>query len=217
MNDALLAGATGLIGHALADLWAASVPPPARLHLLMRRAMPAAARQVVHPVDFTQLPPLPRAGTAFCCLGTTIKTAGSQAAFRAVDHTAVLAFARAAKAAGVRRFAVVSALGANPHSGTFYNRVKGEMEAELATLGFAHLVIARPSLLSGNRTALTQPMRLGERLALAVTAPLAPLIPKAWRPIAADTVAQALLRATAGSGSSGVQVLESAALQDLGA
>ena len=217
IHDALLAGATGLIGRAVAAQWAATVPPPARLHLLVRRAEPAGARQMVQVVDFAQLPALPPARTAFCCLGTTIKTAGSKAAFRAVDHTAVLAYARAAQAAGVQCFAVVSALGADARSGTFYNRVKGEMEAELATLGFAQLVIARPSLLSGDRAALAQAPRLGERLALALTAPLAPLIPKAWRPIEADTVARALLRATADANTRGVRVLESAALQDLGA
>ncbi len=215
MNDALLAGATGLTGHELAALWAAAVPSPATLHLLVRRALPAGARQKVHVVDFQQLPVLPAASSAYCCLGTTIKVAGSQAAFRAVDHTAVLAFARAARAAGVQRFAVVSALGASPRAVSFYSRVKGEMEADLATLGFASLVIARPSLLAGKRSALTQAPRLGEQLALAFTAPLTPFIPKAWRPIEAATVARALLRAVA-QGTPGVRVLESAALQDLG-
>lgn len=216
MNDALLAGATGLIGHELARLWAGTVAAPGTLHLLVRRPLPAGSRQAVQVVDFEHLPALPSAGSAYCCLGTTIKVAGSQQAFRAVDQTAVLAFARAARAAGVSRFAVVSALGASPRSGTFYNRVKGEMEAELATLGFTSLVIARPSLLAGNRAALAQAPRLGERLALAVTGPLAALIPKAWRPIEAATVARALLRAVA-EGAPGVRVLESAALHDLGA
>ena len=168
--------------------------------------------------------PLPHADTAFCCLGTTIKVAGSQAAFRAVDFDAVLAFARAARAAGVRRFGVVSSLGASPTAGSFYSRVKGEMEAELATLGFAQLVIARPSLLIGDRAKLGQAPRVGERLALLVSRPLLPLIPKAWRPIAADTVARALLRALVqtalpapGSALPPPQILESATLQELGA
>ena len=210
---ALLAGASGLVGRELAHQWAG----PGPLHLLVRRQLSAGtALQRVHVVDFAALPPLPQADTAFCCLGTTIKQAGSQAAFRDVDHGAVLAFARAARRAGVRHFGVVSALGANPRSRTFYNRVKGEMEAELATLGFASLLIVRPSLLGGDRAALGQPLRLGERLALALTAPLAPLIPKAWRPIAAATVARALLRGVA-QARPGVRVLESAALQELGA
>ena len=213
MKTTLLAGATGLIGREFAAQW----PGPGKLHLLVRRALPAAGkRQQVHVVDFAALPALPKAEAACCCLGTTIKTAGSQAAFRAVDHDAVIAFAQAARAAGVRHFAVVSALGADAHSGTFYNRVKGEMEAAVTALGFDSLVIARPSLLSGDRAATGQPRRAGERLALALTAPLAWLIPKAWRPIAAARVARAMQRALA-QARPGVRVLDSAALQDLGA
>ena len=212
---ALLAGASGLVGREVCAQWVG----PGLLHLLVRRAFApvgAAARlQRVHLVDFTALPALPRADEAYCCLGTTIRAAGSQAAFRAVDHDAVLAFARAAQRAGVQRLAVVSALGANPRSPGFYNRVKGEMEEALAGLGFASLVIARPSLLTGDRAALGQPPRLGERLALAATAPLAPLIPKAWRPIAAATVARAMQRALA-EARPGVRIVESSELQELG-
>ena len=212
---ALLAGATGLIGHAIATSWTG----PGLLHLLVRRAVPATGAaprlQRVHVVDFAALPALPRADEAYCCLGTTIKVAGSQAAFRAVDFDAVLAFAQAAQRAGVQRFAVVSALGASPRSPIFYNRVKGEMEAALAGLGFASLVIARPSLLAGDRAALGQPQRAGERLALALSAPVAGLIPKGWRPIAAATVARAMRRALA-EARPGVRVVESAELQDLG-
>jgi uncharacterized protein YbjT (DUF2867 family) len=211
---ALLAGATGLIGREVARHWTG----PGPLHLLVRRSGTTAPMPLhrVHVVDFAALPPLPQADRALCCLGTTIKAAGSQEAFRAIDHTAVLAFARAAQRAGVRHFAVVSALGANARSRTFYNRVKGEMEAELATLGFASLVIARPSMLAGDRASLGQPVRLGERLALTLTAPLAPWMPKAWRPIEAAVVARALLRAL-DRPSPGLRHLESAALQELGA
>ena len=222
---ALLAGATGLIGRKVARHWTG----PGPLHLLVRKARtartsPHAGAPLLreHVVDFAALPPLPTAQTAFCCLGTTIKVAGSQAAFRAVDFDAVLHFARAAQRAGVRRFGVVSALGASAKSSSFYNRVKGEMEDELQRLGFATLVIARPSLLAGDRASLGQPQRIGERITLAVTGPLAAFIPKAWRPIQAAVVARALLRAVAAGengagGTASVQVLESGALQDLGA
>jgi len=212
LHPALLAGATGLIGRALAAQW--SGPQP--LHLLVRREMPATGpAQRVHVVDFAGLPPLPRAEWAFCCLGTTIKVAGSEAAFRAVDHDAVLAFARAAVAAGVTHFALVSALGADARSRNFYSRTKGEVETALRSVGFRHLVIARPSLLSGDRAALGQPARLGEVVALALTRPLAGLIPKAWRPIDAGVLARALVRGL-GQAAPGVTVLDSAALQDLG-
>ncbi len=190
----LLAGATGLIGQAVAAQWAG----PGTLHLLARREVAlAGSHRQLHVVDFKALPALPRAEAALCALGTTLKTAGSQAAFRAVDFDAVLAFASAARAAGVRRLAVVSSLGASASAASFYSRVKGEMEAALTALHFETLVIARPSLLSGNRAALGQPQRPMEQLAMQLSAPLSALVPAAWRPIAAATVARALLRALA--------------------
>jgi uncharacterized protein YbjT (DUF2867 family) len=212
--DILLAGATGLIGRELMRELLAQ-RRAGTLHLLVRRPIEAPAGARCHVVDFAALPALPRAGSAYCALGTTIGQAGSQAAFRAVDHDAVLAFARAARAAGVTRLAVVSALGANPKSATFYNRVKGEMEAALQTLGFETLVIVRPSLLAGDRAALGQPLRLGERIALAVTGPLAPLIPRALRPIKATTVARGMLQAMK-SRQGGVRIVESGELQQRG-
>jgi uncharacterized protein YbjT (DUF2867 family) len=208
---ALLAGGSGLVGRELAALW----PGPGTLHLLLRRAQAAGPHQSVRVVDFGALGALPAAHDAYCCLGTTLKVAGSPAAFRAVDLDAVLAFARAARAAGVQRLAVVSALGADARSRSLYNRTKGEMEQALRDMGFGRLVIARPSLLTGERQALGQPARPAEALALALTRPLAPWIPLAWRPIAARTVARAMLRALA-QDEPGVVVLESAQLQAQG-
>jgi uncharacterized protein YbjT (DUF2867 family) len=216
-GHALLAGSTGLIGRALAQHWASTHSAASRLHLLLRKAGPnTETRCISHVVDFAALPALPAADEAYCCLGTTIAVAGSQEAFRAVDLGAVLAFAQAARQAGVQRFAVVSALGASASSRTFYNRVKGEMESALQALGFAQLVIARPSLLAGDRASLGQPTRWAERATLAVTGPLAALIPLAWRPIEAAVVARAMVRALAAD-RPGVQILESADLQKLGA
>lgn len=211
----LLAGATGLVGREVMQALLARTPAPP-VHALVRR-LPEAADARVHwlAVDFARLPTLPAAEEAWCCLGTTIKVAGSQAAFRAVDFDAVLAFARAAQAAGVRRFGVVSALGASARSGNFYSRVKGEMEAAIGALGFEAVVIARPSLLAGNRAALGQPTRLGERLALRLTAPVAALIPKSVRPIEARTVARGMLAAMQPP-PRGVRIVESGELQQLG-
>jgi uncharacterized protein YbjT (DUF2867 family) len=211
----LLAGGTGLIGRELATLLLAETPPPA-LHMLARRVPDHAdARATWHRVDFASLPRLPKAKQAYCCLGTTIKQAGSRQAFRAVDFDAVLAFARAARAAGAEGLAVVSAFGASPRSGSFYNRVKGEMEAAVGALGFASVVIARPSLLAGDRAALGQPQRSGESLALMLTAPIAKLIPKSMRPIEARTVARAMIAALL-EARPGVRIVESGELQDLG-
>jgi uncharacterized protein YbjT (DUF2867 family) len=211
----LLAGGTGLIGRELMQALLTAKAAP-HLHALVRKRPEGAdARVRWQSVDFSALPRLPSARDAYCCLGTTIKQAGSQAAFRAVDFDAVLSFAQAARAAGVQRFAVVSALGASARSATFYNRVKGEMEAAVGALGFASVVIARPSLLAGNRAALGQPVRTGERLALLLTGPVAGLIPKSLRPINAQTVARGMIVALQ-QAQSGVRVVESAELQDLG-
>jgi len=217
-RSALVAGATGLIGRALIERMLAERAVGA-VHALVRNPSPALSalsgvNQVV--VDYGGgLPELPAADDAFCCLGTTIKVAGSQTAFRAVDHDAVVAFARAARAAGATRLGVVSALGANPKSSVFYNRVKGEMEADVVALGFDSVIIVRPSLLLGDRAALDQPLRAGERMAAVLTGPLGALIPKSVRPIEAGTVAQALLRAML-QAESGAWRFESAALHDLG-
>lgn len=148
----------------------------------------------------------------FIALGSTIKVAGSQAAFRAVDFTAVVALARAGKAAGATKLGVVSAMGANADSSVFYNRVKGEMEQALAQLGYRALVIARPSMLAGDRDALDQAPRPAERLGLLAMALLKPLLPANYRTIAATRVAQALLRAVH-STEQGTRVLPSGEMQ----
>jgi uncharacterized protein YbjT (DUF2867 family) len=207
----LLAGATGLVGRALLTELLAK-PGHEPVHLLVRRPQEAPKGAIAHTVDFARLPVLPPATEAYCALGTTIKDAGSQAAFRAVDFDAVVAFAKAAKAAGVQRLALVSALGADARSSNFYSRVKGEAEAALQALGFASLVIARPSLLVGDRSALEQRARPGERLALALTGPIAGLIPRGLRPIRAEAVAQAMVDALHTRGP-GVHVLNSAQMQ----
>lgn len=189
----LLAGASGLVGRALLQELLAD-ESVAQVHAVGRRALPMRhAKLVQHEVDFKALPALPRAHEAYVALGTTIKVAGSREAFRAVDFDAVLAFAKAAMAAGALRLGVVSAMGASTRSGIFYNRVKGEMEEAVSALGWRTLVIARPSFLAGDREALGQPVRPGETLALNVSRWLAPLIPANFRSIDAACVARALL------------------------
>lgn len=217
LRTLLLAGATGLVGRAVIDL-ALALPTLCAVHAVARRRPGwATADTRLHwlTADFAALPALPAADAALCALGTTIGVAGSQSAFRAVDHDAVLAFAQAAHTAGVRRFALVSALGADARSPVFYNRVKGEVEQALETLGFDTLVIARPSLLLGDRAALGQPRRSGEDLAQRLGRPLAALVPRRWRPIEASVVAQALWRRL-GEAGPGVHRLESHALHTLG-
>nr|WP_206026566.1 NAD(P)H-binding protein [Rubrivivax benzoatilyticus] len=207
-----MASATGLVGREIDRRWAG----PGPLVRLTRRPLPARAGRVnVRVPDFlaaAAFAALPPAETAFCALGTTRAAAGSDTAFRAVDLDAVLAFARAARAAGVRRFALVSALGADAASSNLYLRTKGEAEAAIEALGFETLVVARPSLLLGDRGTLGQPPRPGEALAQHLSRPLAGWIPARWRPVAAADVAAALLH-TMAAPAPGLHRLESAALQ----
>ena len=148
----------------------------------------------------------------YIALGTTIKVAGSRAAFRAVDHDAVLALARQARQSGARNLAVVSAMGADAASRIFYNQVKGETEDALRALGYATLVIARPSMLDGDRASLGQPGRLGEELGLALMRRIKPLIPANYQAISARDVARAMVR-TMESARPGTQVLLSGQMQ----
>lgn len=188
-----IAGASGLVGRRiLQGLLAADTV--SEVHALCRRSLGIKHPKLVeHLVDFNDLPPLPRIDELYLALGTTIRNAGSQAAFRAVDFAANLAVAKAAMGAGVRRIALVSAAGADARSGIFYNRVKGELEAALERLAPEALLIARPSLLLGDRKALGQPSRPLEQFAAAIFGVLGRAIPVAMRPVAASRVASALL------------------------
>jgi len=208
----MVAGATGLVGR---EVLAALLADKANrtIHVLGRKA-PALqdARIVVHQVDFRQLPKLPQADEVYVALGTTIKAAGSQAAFRSIDFDAVLAVARAAHATGTSRLGVVSAMGADPGSRVFYNRTKGEMEQALSGIGYRSVVIARPALLTGDRARLGQPERPGERIGLQLSRLLKPLIPANYRPIAASRVAASLIAAVRAA-PPGQHVLMSGAMQ----
>jgi len=191
------AGASGLVGRQILQRLLAD-DSVALVHSIGRRELDLThPRLIQHCVDFSKaLPALPCVDEAFIALGTTIKTAGSQAAFRAVDFDAVLAVARAAKAAGAQRLGVVSAMGADSSSRIFYNRVKGDTEKALESLDFQTLVIARPSFLDGDRQALGQPLRGGEKLALTVSRWLSPIIPANYTSVKASSVAAALLAVT---------------------
>lgn len=208
----ILAGATGLVGH---ELLACLLEDPAvaAVHVLGRREPPVRhAKLAAHRVDFAApLTALPAADEVYLALGTTIKTAGSQQAFRAVDFDANLAVASAALRAGARRAGLVSAMGADARSRIFYNRVKGELEQALAGLPFDGLVIARPSLLLGDRSALGQPPRAGERLGMALGKALDVLMPANLKPIEARSVARAL--AAAVPAARGVTTLLSGAMR----
>jgi len=215
----LLAGATGLVGRALLVRLLAAERRQ-RVIVVARKPLPAtSARDPRLTVRVGEMATLAgESGTlddAYIALGTTIKIAGSEAAFRAVDFDLVVAVARRARAAGARRLAVVSALGADRRSRIFYNRVKGEMEEALTGLGYESVVLARPSLLIGDRESLGQPTRAGEVWAARLLGPLLPIVPASVRPIAATAVAAAMVDAL-DHAEPGTRVLSSADLQRLG-
>jgi uncharacterized protein YbjT (DUF2867 family) len=191
----IVAGTTGLVGRGILQGLLAD-PTVAAVHSLGRRK-PATqhSKLTAHVVDFAALPALPPADEVYLALGTTIKVAGSQAAFRAIDHDANLAVATAALAAGAKKVGLVSAMGADANSKVFYSRVKGELEDAVAAMPFEGMVIARPSMLVGDREALGQPVRQGEVLASALGRAVGFLIPANYKPINASAVAKALLAA----------------------
>lgn len=226
MGTALIAGASGLVGAELLRQLLAAEEYDRVIALGRRRvevAHPKLTQEVADFVALEQVAADLHCTDAYCCLGTTIKAArstssgraGSRAAFRAVDHTAVLAFAWAAQRAGAQRFFVVSALGADAGSRVFYNRVKGETEDALRVLGFSTLAIFQPSLLLGRRAQA----RLGERVMAALLWLAEPLLlgsARKYRAIHAEVVARAMLRCSFGRAGQGLLVFPSDEIQDLG-
>jgi uncharacterized protein YbjT (DUF2867 family) len=179
----------------------------------------AGGAQVETPVvDFADLrsyTDVLAADQVFICLGTTMKKAGSREAFRQVDVDAVVAAAEAALAAGARDAFLVSSVGAAPAARGFYLRTKGEAEAAVAALPFRSVQIARPSILTGHR----HEWRPGERMGILLARLLTPMMvgsARRYRPIAAETVARALV-AIARDPRAGVHVYESERLARLGA
>lgn len=211
MPTALVAGATGLIGRRLVRLLIESDDYD-RVHLLVRRPTGITDdRLVEHAIDFDKLPDagedVGSVDHAFCALGTTIRTAGSREAFRRVDHDYVVAFAKLARDLGAQQFAVVSSLGADPDTRSFYLRVKGETERDLEALGLPRLVILRPSLLTGGRDEF-RPGEKVSQLLLGITSPLLVGRLGRIRPVSDEQVARAMLGSVKNEGSA-VRVIES--------
>ncbi|QKZ12456.1 oxidoreductase [Spirosoma sp. KUDC1026] len=210
-KTALLIGATGLIGNLLARQLVDS-PIYEKVKVLVRKSLPWQHPRLQE-VQFDFDHPnglVTQADDIFCCLGTTIKKAGSQEAFRKVDYQYPLDIARLGLANGAKQFAIVTAMGADSKSMFFYSRVKGDVERDLAALNYPTLLIFRPSLLMGNRR--QEDSRLGERIAESVMGLLNPLVPDKYKGVQASKVANAMLT-TAQQGLTGKHVFESDALQ----
>jgi uncharacterized protein YbjT (DUF2867 family) len=209
MKIVLLAGATGLVGREILHLLSRD-PMIAEVRALVRRPLPEQDKgpQVKECIaDFDQLQEHPdwfRTDLVFCALGTTIAKAGSQTAFRKVDFEYPLMIAKLARAQGARHFLFVSALGADPRSYFFYNRVKGELEEAVLALGYSSVTIARPSLLLGDR----REHRFGEELAKRISW----MFPLPWRGVQGSQVAAALVHA-AHEEKPGVEILDNKSLR----
>lgn len=206
---ALVVGATGLIGDLLSHRLVESNVYE-KVKILARRPLTwqhPRLQEIKFDFDYPN-GLLAQADDIFCCLGTTIRKAGSKEAFRKVDYQYPIDIARLGLDNGAQQFSIVSSMGADSESTFFYNRVKGDVERDLATLGYPTLMIFRPSLLLGERPEF----RFGEKLGEGLMRLVSPLIPAKYKAIDASKVANAMLQ-TAQQGLTGKHIFESDALQ----
>lgn len=211
-RTALLVGATGLIGKQLLTKLL-HVPYYDKVVVLSRRSLGMVHTKLEEVIfDFNNPnPSLVKADDIFCCLGTTIRKAGSKEAFKKVDLLYPLSIAKLGLKNGAEKFLIVTAMGSDAESGIFYNQVKGEVEKGLSLLNYPILHIFRPSLLLGNR----QETRLGEKAGEVLAAIFKPIMLgplKKYRAIDSGKVANAML-AFAKKTEKGIFVHESDILQ----
>lgn len=206
MKTLLILGATGKVGSQLLAQ-ALAHPEVGWVVAPTRRALGPQARLSNPIVDFRALPAAPwwHAEACLCALGSTLRQAGSRAAFAEVDHDHVLAAARLARQAGTPTFVLNSSLGARAASGNFYLQVKGRTELDLAALGFDSLTLVRPALLDAGPRNDPRP---AEALGLRLVKAAGPLLPRRWRAVPTAAVARTML-ASALWPRPGQQVIES--------
>lgn len=205
---ALVLGATGLIGNQLTHKLCQSAYYE-RVKVLVRKPL-GWQHPRLQEIQFDFDHPnglITQADDIFCCLGTTMKKAGSKEAFRKVDYQYPMDIARLGREQGATQFALVSSMGADAKSMFFYNRVKGQLERDINSLNYRTLLIFRPSLLLGKRSE----SRLGEKISEGVMKLLNPLIPAKYKAIESDTVAEAMCTKTQAS-LTGRHVFESDAI-----
>jgi uncharacterized protein YbjT (DUF2867 family) len=204
MKKALVIGGTGLVGNQLIHLLLAD--EAYQVIALVRKPMPLQhdrLTQVVFDFDHPDAAAVV-ADEIYCCLGTTIKVAGSKSAFYKVDYEYVLSIAKIAFTNGTKKFALVSSMGANKNSGIFYSQTKGAIEEAVTAIGFQSLFILRPSMLLGQRTEF----RLGEKIGKFIITVFNFAIPKKYKGIEAWQVAKGMI-AVMNSNETGVHILES--------
>ena len=192
----LIAGPTGLIGSAVTSALLAD-PGSGRVIAVSRRTIRNAGSRLE---QWTNADPIKalreeHVEAVICCLGTTMRRARNREAFVHVDKDMVVELARWAHARGTGEFCVVSAIGADPRSRIFYNRVKGEMEEAVKKIGVPSLHISQPGILTGPR----REFRLMERIGIAVMKLTSPLMvgkQAKYRPMPHDVLAKAMINAT---------------------
>jgi len=216
MKTAILLGASGLIGgYCLTRLLEHA--SYGKIVALGRRTLPVQHKKLeTHSVDFDRLDEYVekiQGDDLFCCLGTTIKKAGSAEAFRRVDYEYPLKIAELALKQGITHYSLISSVGASARSKTLYSRVKGEVEEALISLNFPSLHIFQPSLLLDDRDEQRIGEEIGKRAAgimsLVMHGPL-----KKYRPIEGVAVAQAMVT-TAQNPASGYRIFPSDEIQSI--
>lgn len=205
MKTATIIGATGLVGSILTDELLKDNRYE-KVRILVRKKTEKQHQKLEQIIFDFNAPDstLIFGDEVYCCLGTTIKNAGTNEAFRKVDFDYPLAIAKIAKTNGVKQFSVVSSMGANSNSKIFYSKVKGEIEEALKKIGFESLIIVRPSMLLGDRAEF----RLGERIGKVCMYLFSIFIPKKFKAVSATKVAKTMILAS-NKGNKGIECIES--------
>jgi uncharacterized protein YbjT (DUF2867 family) len=193
-RTALILGASGLTGQVLlqlllADALYSTVTIYVRKQVLINH--PKLQQEIV---NYDKLDLAVQADDVFCCLGTTIKKAGNQQAFRQVDLVYPQKVAELQKNAGSKRFLLISAVGADEHSSIFYSKTKGQVEKAITVLEYPCTCIFRPSLIMGERSE----RRIGEKIAIFLAKIIGPILVgpfKKYQPVSALGLAKALQNA----------------------
>jgi uncharacterized protein YbjT (DUF2867 family) len=207
----LILGATGAVGH-LVLLAALKSNKINEVVAPTRKPLDRDSKLLNPVVDFAALDSSASwwgVDAVICALGTTLKIAGSQEAFAKIDRDLPVLVGQITRAKGAKSYALNSSLGASLR-GNFYLMTKAQAEAGLQELAFPSLTIVRPSLIDTERS----DSRPGEQIGLMVAKAFKPLIPKKYRAVPAENIAQTLLNAVLAS-KPGVQIIESDQLQNL--
>ena len=215
-KSALLVGASGLVGgHCLQFLL--NEPSYARITVLVRTPLSINHEKLIqHTIDFdevTTLGELFAVDDVFCCLGTTIRKAGTQEAFRKVDFDYPIKIAALTQHCGANKFLLVSSLGADPHSRIFYNRVKGELEEAIQKISFKAFHVFRPSLLLGDRKEIRTGKKIGAFAMMALKNVMIGRLKK-YRAVQARDVAKVMVGA-AQMNLTGMNIFESERIQEI--